>query len=188
MSCQNITLPSLSRAVAIVNAAWNIFFHCFFKEHLLRKNSPWPMTPLILKTRYLDPRHYNASKIHFLQLHIITNLPHIVYAYRLVSVQSIHGDHCSLNKIVFADIHKENWFPPLDVIKTSKENFTFFYNFVFRDYCLFSTNFWISYQTSVNTFPSVSITFFSRKRASHLIATMTSSRSNITCWLRLITS
>ena len=59
-------------------------------------------------------------------LRIITNLPHIVYSYRLVSVQSIHDDHCSLNSIVFADIHKENWFSPLDVLKTSKENFTFF--------------------------------------------------------------
>ena len=133
--------------------------------------------------QFLAIMHYNKCIMNT-SLCVITNLPHIVYAYRLVSVQSIHGDHCSLNKIVFADIHKENWFPPLDVIKTSKENFTFFYNFVFRDYCLFSTNFWISYQTSVNTFPSVSITFFSRKRASHLIATMTSSRSNITCWLR----
>ena len=45
----------------------------------------------------------------------------------------------------------------------------------------------LSYQTSVNTFPSDLITFFSWKCASHLITTMTSSRSNITCWLRFTT-
>ena len=60
----------------------------------------------------------------------------------------------------------------------------------FCDYVFMITpNFWISYQTSVNTFPCVLITFFSRKCATylHLHATITPSRSNITGWLRFTT-
>ena len=110
MSCHKIT-DSLTSAVAIAYAAWNIFLKCFVKEHLLRKNSPWPMTLPILKTVYLWSQALwrQQDPLNFWLLRIITNLPHIVYAYRLVSVQSIHGDHCSLKKNFFGDIHKENY-------------------------------------------------------------------------------
>ena len=55
--------------------------------------------------------------------HYITNLPHIVYAYRLVSVLSIHCCCCNLNENCFwTQSQRKLRFPPLlNVIKTSKE-------------------------------------------------------------------
>ena len=66
---------------------------------------------------------------HFWILHIITNLPHIVRVYRLVSVQSIHCYCCSLNKNCFLEIFqkKTKTSPPhLDVKKTPKKVSQFF--------------------------------------------------------------
>ena len=54
-------------------------------------------------------------------LRIMTNLAHIVHAYRLVSVQSIHCYCCSLKKNWFwrQSQRKLRFSPHLDVIKTS---------------------------------------------------------------------
>ena len=50
--------------------------------------------------KYNRSGYFKASH-HFWILRIITNLPHIVYAYRSVSVQSTHYYCCSLNKNLF---------------------------------------------------------------------------------------
>ena len=108
--------------------------------------------PSILKTICTyDPR-FNTStarSLHFWKISILTNLEHIVLAYRLVSVQSIHGDPCSLNKNWYWRHSQRNlWFPPLDLIKNfkvPKKIVQFFLHFfVQRNYCLLSPNYIIS--------------------------------------------
>ena len=96
--------------------------------------------PSILKTICTyDPR-FNTStarSLDFWKISILTNLEHIVLAYRLVSVQSIHGDPCSLNKNWYWRHSQGNlWFPPLDLIKNfkvPKKIVQFFYIFCVKE-------------------------------------------------------
>ena len=70
---------------------------------------------------HYDRSGYFKASHYFWILHMITNLPHIVHAYRLVSVQSIHCYCCSLKKNCFwrHSQRKLRFSPHLDVIKTS---------------------------------------------------------------------
>ena len=93
---------------------------------------------------YKSPRskalYCQQDPLHFWVLLIMTNLPHIVHAYRLVSVQSIHCYCCSLKKNCFwRPSQRILRFPPLDVKKISKETCT-----VCLEFCFLLPNFWIS--------------------------------------------
>ena len=152
------------------------------------------MSPPFWKQCTYDPR-FNTStarSLHFWKISILTNLEHIVLAYRLVSVQSIHGDPCSLNKNWYWRHSQGNlWFPPLDLIKNfkvPKKIVQFFYIFLCKGITVYCHPI-ILYQTFVNTSASVHITFLSScaRQKSCIHATNTSWSHWITGWLRRIT-
>ena len=77
-----------------------------------------------LNTWHDDMKLHRSLTVWYIYIpHYITNLPHIVYAYRLVSVLSIHCYCCNLNENCFwTQSQRKLRFPPLlNVIKTSKE-------------------------------------------------------------------